>query len=423
MKAVSKLLKRSMLNSFGNNQRFCTAISVPERSRGLKLALGGAAAASIAAGLVLALEENNASKADSVNRGMSTDLFMQNIRDERHESRMRDLRVFAGTANIPLAQEISKVLNLDLGDIQIHNFADGEIGIQVQENVRGKDIYIVQPTCPPGVNDNMLELILLISTMRRASARTITAVLPYYGYARQDRKMTSRVPISAADVAKLLEAMGVDRVVALDLHCGQIQGFFGPRTPCDNLNGSVVALSYFANLGLNPEKTVIVSPDAGGVYRAKNFRDGLKRQGLDCGLAMIVKQRERANSIAKMDLVGDVTGCDCIIVDDMIDTGGTLCKAGSELKTRGANRVFAFATHGLFSGPAIERIRISDFEKVVVTNSIPLEPKKHIDKIEVISVASLLASSIFKIHFRESLSKLFDDPTIGVETVCTTRSE
>jgi len=423
MKAVSKLLKRSMLNSFGNNQRFCTAISVPERSRGLKLALGGAAAASIAAGLVLALEENNASKADSVNRGMSTDLFMQNIRDERHESRMRDLRVFAGTANIPLAQEISKVLNLDLGDIQIHNFADGEIGIQVQENVRGKDIYIVQPTCPPGVNDNMLELILLISTMRRASARTITAVLPYYGYARQDRKMTSRVPISAADVAKLLEAMGVDRVVALDLHCGQIQGFFGPRTPCDNLNGSVVALSYFANLGLNPEKTVIVSPDAGGVYRAKNFRDGLKRQGLDCGLAMIVKQRERANSIAKMDLVGDVTGCDCIIVDDMIDTGGTLCKAGRELKTRGANRVFAFATHGLFSGPAIERIRMSDFEKVVVTNSIPLEPKKRIDKIAVISVASLLAGSIFKIHFRESLSKLFDDPTLGVEAVCTATAE
>merc|ERR1719384_816860 len=168
----------------------------------------------------------------------------------------------------------------------------------ILENVRGKDVFIVQPTCPPGVNDNLMELILLISTMRRSSAHSITAVLPYYGYARQDRKMRSRVPISAADVARLLESVGVDRVVAVDLHCGQIQGFFGPRTPCDNLDGSVVALPYFEKIGLKPEKTVIVSPDAGGVYRAKRFRDGLKSVGIDAGLAMIVKQREKANSIA-----------------------------------------------------------------------------------------------------------------------------
>jgi len=421
MKFIYNRFNFLRVNNFCFNRRFST-ISVHRPFHAYKLALGASAAA-IVAGLAFITESTNTSKADAISGGMGKDKFMLNIMSERHESRMRDLRVFAGTGNIPLAYEISKILNIDLGDIQIHNFADGEIGIQVGENVRGKDIYIVQPTCPPGVNDNMMELILLISTMRRASARTITAVLPYYGYARQDRKMTSRVPISAADVAKLLEAMGVDRVVALDLHCGQIQGFFGPRTPCDNLDGSVVALSYFAGLGLQPDNTVIVSPDAGGVYRAKRFRDGLKQHGLDCGLAMIVKQRERANSIAQMDLVGDVHGCDCIIVDDMIDTGGTLCKAGSELRRRGANRIFAFATHGLFNGPAIERIRKSDFEKVVVTNSIPLEPKKHIDKIEVISVASLLASGIYRIHFRESLSKCFDVDSLVVSTVDDVTSE
>jgi len=414
MKLIRHMLKFPRLNYFSNYRRLCTA-SIHRSSHFYKVALGTSAAA-VLVGLGFVTESAWTTKADTMSDGMDKDKFMMNIMSERHESRLRDLRVFAGTGNIPLAHEISKILNIDLGDIQIHNFADGEIGIQVGENVRGKDIYIVQPTCPPGVNDNMMELILLISTMRRASARTITAVLPYYGYARQDRKMTSRVPISAADVAKLLEAMGVDRVVALDLHCGQIQGFFGPRTPCDNLDGSVVALSYFAGLSLQPANTVIVSPDAGGVYRAKRFRDGLKQHGLDCGLAMIVKQRERANSIAQMDLVGDVRGCDCIIVDDMIDTGGTLCKAGSELRRRGANRIFAFATHGLFNGPAIERIRKSDFEKVVVTNSVPLEPKKHIDKIEVISVASLLASGIYRIHFRESLSKLFDVDSVVVST-------
>jgi len=398
-------MKRTIHGYNYGSRRFCSAFSLASNSsRAYKFAFGGVTVAAFAA--VVAVESLNATKADE--QTMTKEGFYINFQNERRESRLRSLKVFAGTANIPLAQEIAQYLNLDLGDIRIHNFADGEIGIQVCENVRGKDIYIVQPTCPPGVNDNLMELILLISTMRRASARTITAILPYYGYARQDRKMTSRVPISAADVAKLLEAMGVDRVVALDLHCGQIQGFFGPRTPCDNLDGSIVALPYFAELGLDPDKTIVVSPDAGGVHRAKRFRDGLKQRGLDCGLAMIVKQRERANSIAQMDLVGDVSGCDCIIVDDMIDTGGTLCKAGSELKNRGANRVFAFATHGLFNGPAIERIRKSEFEKVVVTNSIPLEPKKQIEKIDVISVGELLALSIYNIHFRQSLSKLFD---------------
>lgn len=339
--------------------------------------------------------------------GASNSRIMDNMRNQRHDRRLRQMKIFSGTANIPLAEEIVNHLNVSLGKIHINRFADGEIGIQVLENIRGKDIYLIQPTCPPNVNSNIMELILLVSTMRRASARTITAVLPYYGYARQDRKMTPRVPISAADVARLIEAMGVDRVVAVDLHCGQIQGFFSPRTPCDNLDGSVVALPYFRDMGLNGSKTMVVSPDAGGVHRAKKFRDGLKAVGVDAGLAMIVKQRERANQIAKMDLVGDVDGCDCIIVDDMIDTAGTLCKAGAELKTRGANNIYAFATHGLFNGPAINRISKSDFTKVVVTNTIPLPEHKKNDKIDVISIGDLLAKAIYSIHFRESISKLF----------------
>ena len=195
------------------------------------------------------------------------------------------------------------------------NFDDGECNVMIQENVRGKDVYIIQPTSPP-VNETLMELLLIISTMRRASARKITAVIPYYGYARQDRKMQARVPISAADVARLLESMGVDRVIAVDLHCGQIQGFFGPRVPVDNLDGGTVAVSYFGDMDLsNP---VVVSPDAGGVYRAKQFREALaKKHEVDCGLAMIVKQRVKPGEIGQMDLVGSVEGCDAIIVDDI----------------------------------------------------------------------------------------------------------
>ncbi len=257
-----------------------------------------------------------------------------------------------------MALEIADNLGVELGKISIKSYADGEIGIQVNENVRGKDVYLIQPTCPPGVNDNLVELILMISTMRRASARRITAIIPYYGYARQDRKMQARVPISAADVARLLQSMGVDRVVAVDLHCGQIQGFFSPRTPCDNLEGHVVALPYFQKLGLKGESTIVVSPDAGGVYRAKHFRDGLKARGVDAGLAMIIKQRVRANEVGKMDLVGSVDGCDVIMVDDMIDTAGTLVAAANELKSHGAQRVFAFATHGMSESNRIESNRI-----------------------------------------------------------------
>jgi ribose-phosphate pyrophosphokinase len=220
--------------------------------------------------------------------------------------------------------------------------------------------------------------------------------------------MQSRVPISAADVARLLEALGVDRVIAVDLHCGQIQGFFSPKTPVDNLEGSKVALDHFGGLGLKSETTVVVSPDAGGVHRAKAFRDGLHRgHGIDAGLAMIIKQRLAANRIKRMDLVGTVDGCDAIIVDDMIDTAGTLTKAADELKARGARRVYAFATHGLFSPPAIERIDQSALEKVVVCNTIPLPAHKQIAKITQLSIASLLAQAIICIQTNKSISALF----------------
>eukprot|EP00468_Gymnochlora_sp_CCMP2014_P011070 CAMPEP_0167759284 /NCGR_PEP_ID=MMETSP0110_2-20121227/10935_1 /TAXON_ID=629695 /ORGANISM="Gymnochlora sp., Strain CCMP2014" /LENGTH=385 /DNA_ID=CAMNT_0007645647 /DNA_START=2558 /DNA_END=3715 /DNA_ORIENTATION=+ len=322
---------------------------------------------------------------------------------------LSSMKVFSGTANLPLSTEIAKHLGVDLGKLQIKTYADGEIGINVHENVRGKDIYIIQPTCPPGVNDNLMELILLVSTMRRASARKITAVIPYFGYARQDRKMQSRVPISAADVCRLLEAMGVDRVVAVDLHCGQIQGFFGPRTPCDNLEGSVVALPHFAGLDLKSENTIVASPDAGGVHRAKHFRDRLKKHhGVDAGLAMIIKQRLRANAIERMDLVGNVEGCDVILVDDMIDTAGTLTKAASELHARGARRVYAYATHGLFNGPAVSRIQSSDIDQVVVCDTVPLSTNaKQCDKIKQISIGKLLSEAIVRIHFKQSVSALF----------------
>jgi len=326
-----------------------------------------------------------------------------------HAPRFADLAIFSGSANPELAKDIAKELGVNLGRVSIKKYADGEIGIRVKENVRGKDVYIIQPTSPPDVNDNIIELLLMISTLRRASAGKITAVMPYYGYARQDRKMRSRVPISAADMARLLESMGVDRVVAVDLHCGQIQGFFSPHVPVDNLEGHLVGLDYFLNLGLDPEKTKVVSPDAGGVYRAKQFREGLSWLGMDTGLAMIIKQRLEANKVGTMDLVGDVDGYDVIMVDDMIDTAGTLTKAAAELRNMGAKRVFAFASHGLFNGPAFERIQNSCLEQVVVTNSIPLREGSP-DKIKQLNIAPLLAESIARIHLQKSISALFLNP-------------
>jgi ribose-phosphate pyrophosphokinase len=333
--------------------------------------------------------------------------------DEKSDAALKEMVIFSGTANLPLAEEIAKHLGIKLGNIKIKGFADGEIGIQVNDNVRGKDVYIIQPTSPPAVNDHLMELILMISTMRRASANSITAVIPYYGYARQDRKLQARVPISAADVACLLEAMGVDRVMAVDLHCGQIQGFFHPQTPCDNLEGHHVALPYFQSLGLKSGELKVVSPDAGGVYRAKRFREMLKSAGLDAGLAMIIKQRMQANQVGSMDLVGTVEGCDVILVDDMIDTAGTLTAAADELKRFGARRVFAFATHGLFSGPAVDRINKSTLERVIVTNTIPMDPQKKSAKIHYISVGGVLSEAMARVQLHQSVSALFHRPSVS----------
>jgi ribose-phosphate pyrophosphokinase len=320
------------------------------------------------------------------------------------------MRLFSGNANVELANDIAESLGVKLGNATVSRFADGEVNVMVHENVRGKDVYIIQPTCPP-VNEHLMELLLMVSTMRRASARRITVVIPYYGYARQDRKMTARVPISAADVARLLESMGVDRVVAVDLHCGQIQGFFGPRVPVDNLDAGPVGVAYFS--GMDLEDPVVVSPDAGGVYRAKKFRDGLQAAGAgDPGLAMIIKQRPRAGEIGRMDLVGSVEGSDVVIVDDMIDTAGTLCKAANAIKGHGAKRVFAFASHGLFSGPAITRIKESQLEEVIIVNTIPLTPAARTNpKIKQLSVAELLAEAIRRVHLKRSVSSLFGDFT------------
>mmetsp|Transcript_25872 Transcript_25872/g.55870 ORF Transcript_25872/g.55870 Transcript_25872/m.55870 type:complete len:493 (-) Transcript_25872:286-1764(-) len=317
------------------------------------------------------------------------------------------LKLFSGNGNMGLSLEIAKLLGVNLGRATVSSFADGEINVMIHENVRGKDVYIIQPTCPP-VNNNLMELLLMVSCLNRASARRVTVVIPYYGYARQDRKMTARVPISAADCARLLESMGVDRVIAVDLHCGQIQGFFGPRVPVDNLEGGIVGIDHFGGKDLhNP---VIVSPDAGGVYRAKKFKEGLayKYGWEDIGIAMIIKQRARAGTVDQMDLVGDVKDCDCIIVDDMIDTAGTLCKAADVLVAKGARRVFAFASHGLLSGPGNERIANSKLEECVILNTIPSTPQRSAnEKLVELSVGPLLAQTIFNIHAKRSISALF----------------
>eukprot|EP00598_Pedospumella_elongata_P010824 CAMPEP_0184990188 /NCGR_PEP_ID=MMETSP1098-20130426/31349_1 /TAXON_ID=89044 /ORGANISM="Spumella elongata, Strain CCAP 955/1" /LENGTH=394 /DNA_ID=CAMNT_0027515335 /DNA_START=23 /DNA_END=1207 /DNA_ORIENTATION=+ len=327
------------------------------------------------------------------------------IQNTKHLS--KGIKIFTGRANPALAEEIAKHLDLRLGNITVGRFADGEVNVQVNEHIRGKDVYLVQPTLPP-VNESLMELLLMISTMRRASARKITAVIPYYGYARQDRKMQARVPISAADVARLLEAMGVDRVVSVDLHCGQIQGFFRPRVPVDNLEGFTVGVTYFGDMDdlVNP---TVVSPDAGGVYRAKQFRDLLARKyGVDSGLAMIIKQRAKANEIDRMDLVGNVQGSDCILVDDMVDTAGTLCKAVDVLLEQGARRVFAFCSHGVLSGPAASRIKASKLTELVILDTIPLSKEcEETNKIKQLTVGPLLAQCISNIHNRKSISALF----------------
>jgi ribose-phosphate pyrophosphokinase len=308
------------------------------------------------------------------------------------------LKIFTGNANPALAQEICQALGMELGRAMVKQFSDGEIYLQIKENVRGEDVFIVQPTCTP-VERNLMELLLMMDALKRASAERITAVLPYYGYARQDRKDKPRVPISARLVAALLETAGASRLLALDLHAAQIQGFFD--IPVDHLFAMPVLIEYFKSLNI-PDITV-VSPDAGGVERARAFA---KR--LSSPLAIIDKRREEANVAEVMNVVGDVAGRHCLLVDDLIDTAGTLVKGAEALMKKGAAGVSACATHAVLSGPALSRIEASSLQHVVFTNSIPLSKearKSH--RIKSLSIAKLLAEAIRSIHEETSVSVLF----------------
>jgi len=310
-----------------------------------------------------------------------------------------ELKLFSGNANRALAEEIAQYLRVPLGEGEVSRFSDGEIFVQFNENVRGADVFVVQPTCPP-VNDTLMELLIMTDALKRASAHRITAVLPYYGYARQDRKVAGRAPISAKLVADLLEAAGVNRVLALDLHAGQIQGFF--NIPVDHLFAApVVMIDYLKKKDLHDP--VVVSPDAGGVERARAIA---KR--LNSGLAIIDKRRDGPNSAVAMHLIGDVEGRDVVVIDDMIDTAGTLVQAVMAVQREGAKRIFAIGVHAVLSGPAIERIKASPIEEVLVTNSIPLPDDKRVaGRVTVLSVAPLLGEAIRRIHDEESVSTLF----------------
>jgi ribose-phosphate pyrophosphokinase len=308
------------------------------------------------------------------------------------------LKVFTGTANPALSQEICESLGLELGKLLIETFSDGEVYLQFQENVRGADVFLIQPTCTP-VDHHLMELLLMIDAAKRASADRVTAVLPYYGYARQDRKDKPRVPISAKLVASLLETAGADRIMALDLHAAQIQGFF--NVPVDHLFASPVMIEYFKPLNI-PDLSV-VSPDAGGVERTRAFG---KR--LNAPMAIIDKRREQANVAEVMNVVGEVQGRNCLLVDDLIDTAGTLVKGAEALLEQGAQSVSACAAHAVLSKPAVERIEESPLQEVVVTNSIPLcEEARRSRKFKSLSVAPLLGRAIQSIHEETSVSILF----------------
>jgi ribose-phosphate pyrophosphokinase len=308
------------------------------------------------------------------------------------------LKFFTGNSNQDLAKNICDYLNLSLGSIQVRRFSDGEIFVEIGENVRGKDVFVMQSTCSP-VNDNLMELLIIMDALRRASARRMTAVIPYYGYARQDRKVAPRVPISAKLVADLITAGGAKRVLTMDLHAAQIQGFF--NIPVDHLFAAPVLLNYIKDHFQND--LVIVSPDVGGVERARAFAKRLNAQ-----IAIIDKRRDRPNSSEVMNIVGKVEGSNVIILDDMVDTAGTLAKASVALAEHGAKRIYACATHPVLSGPALERIMNSPMDQLVVTDTIPLtDPAKASPKIKVLSVAPLFGEAIKRIHQEESVSSLF----------------
>ncbi len=309
---------------------------------------------------------------------------------------MRGYKIFSGSANTELAKNISKYLSLPLSNADIKRFSDGEISVQISESVRGKDVFIIQSTCMP-TNDNLMELLILTDALKRSSTNSITAIIPYFGYARQDRKASPRVPITAKLVANLIETSGIDRVATIDLHAGQIQGFFD--IPVDNLYGSIVFNEFIKNKHFkNP---IIASPDIGGIARARSVA---KHLGLD--IVIIDKRREKANESEVMNIIGDVRDKEVILVDDIIDTAGTIVKAAKSLKDKGAKSITACCTHAVLSGQAYERLESGILDELVVTDTIPL--KKELSNIKILSVAPIFAEAIFRIYHNESINSLFD---------------
>lgn len=313
----------------------------------------------------------------------------------------KNIKIFSANSNLELAKEITKYVGVPMGNAKVSKFSDGEISVNISETVRGSDVFIIQSTCSP-VNTHLMELLIMIDAFRRASATQITAVMPYYGYARQDRKVKTRDPITAKLVADILTTAGADRVLTMDLHAGQIQGFF--NIPVDNLFSMPLLAKDYIERGFGGEDTVVVSPDLGSVTRARNFANKL-----NASLAIIDKRRPRPNVAEVINIIGDVKGKRAILIDDMIDTAGTIQLGAKALVERGgASEVYACAAHGVLSGPAIERIKDSPIKEMLLTNSIPLPPEKQIDKIRVISVAPLFAEAIERIYEGLPVSTLFD---------------
>jgi ribose-phosphate pyrophosphokinase len=310
-----------------------------------------------------------------------------------------DLRIFTGNANPELAKGIAAELGTPLGEITVSKFSDGEIFVKIDESARGQDIFIVQPTCHP-VNDNLMELLIMIDAFRRASAKRITVVLPYYGYARQDKKVKPREPVTARLIANLITQAGATRVLCVDLHANQIQGFFD--LPVDHLYAGPLIAEYLINEGLYDGNTVVVSPDVGGVARARALAEHLKTP-----IAIIAKRRPEPNKVEIMEIIGDVQGKVCLMIDDMIDTGGSITQGAEALVERGAQTVHACCTHAILSGKAVERLQASPLQSVVVTNTIPIPDDKLLPKLRILSVAPLLADAIYRIHQDNSVSELF----------------
>ena len=311
----------------------------------------------------------------------------------------KDIKIFSGNANMDLAQAMAECLGLPLGKADINHFSDGEIQVSIHESVRGSDVFVVQSTSQP-VNDNLMEMLIMCDAFKRASAGRITAVIPYYGYARQDRKSKARDPISAKLVADLIAASGADRVLTMDLHAPQIQGFF--NIPVDHLLGAPILLPYFEKKFAGNPNVCVTSPDLGSVTRARSFAERL-----DAPLAIVDKRRQQANVSEVMNIIGDVEGKDLIVLDDMIDTAGTLCNAAKALKARGARTISACATHAVLSGPAIQRIEESELDEVVLLDTIKLPAEKRIENIKVISVAPVFSEAVARIYSDKPVSTLF----------------